>query len=80
MSAFRSMTSSRSADVVVVGGGTVGAWTAVLLADLPPGGVGKAELRGTSWTARNEGERPLATGERARVTRVDGLTLWLRAE
>ncbi|HET7665791.1 MAG TPA: FAD-binding oxidoreductase, partial [Mycobacterium sp.] len=32
-SAFRSMTSSRSADVVVVGGGTVGAWTAVLLAE-----------------------------------------------
>jgi sarcosine oxidase, subunit beta len=36
MPAFRSMTSSRSADVVVVGGGTVGAWTAVLLAE---GGV-----------------------------------------
>jgi sarcosine oxidase, subunit beta len=33
MPAFRSMTSFRSADVVVVGGGTVGAWTAVLLAD-----------------------------------------------
>jgi sarcosine oxidase subunit beta len=33
MSAFRRMTSSRSADVVVVGGGTVGAWTAVLLAE-----------------------------------------------
>ena len=33
MSAFRTMTSSRSADVVVVGGGTVGAWTAVLLAE-----------------------------------------------
>ena len=33
MPAFRSMTSFRSADVVVVGGGTVGAWTAVLLAE-----------------------------------------------
>jgi len=33
MPAFRSMTSIRSADVVVVGGGTVGAWTAVLLAE-----------------------------------------------
>ena len=33
MPAFRGMTSSRSADVVVVGGGTVGAWTAVLLAE-----------------------------------------------
>jgi sarcosine oxidase, subunit beta len=33
MSAFRGMTSLRSADVVVVGGGTVGAWTAVLLGE-----------------------------------------------
>ncbi|NVN53068.1 Sarcosine oxidase beta subunit [Mycolicibacterium hippocampi] len=33
MSAFRSMTSFRNADVVVVGGGTVGAWTAALLAE-----------------------------------------------
>lgn len=33
MSAFRGMTSLRTADVVVVGGGTVGAWTAVLLAE-----------------------------------------------
>src|SRR5262249_46631210 len=33
MSAFRSMTSSHSADVVVVGGGTVGAWAAVLPAE-----------------------------------------------
>src|SRR3954471_6159631 len=33
MSPSRTMTSSCSADVVVVGGGTVGAWTAVLLAE-----------------------------------------------
>jgi len=33
MPALHGMTSSRSADVVVVGGGTVGAWTAVLLAE-----------------------------------------------
>lgn len=33
MPAFSGMTSFRGADVVVVGGGTVGAWTAVLLAE-----------------------------------------------
>lgn len=33
MPAFQGMTSFRSADVVVVGGGTVGGWTAVLLAE-----------------------------------------------
>jgi membrane protein implicated in regulation of membrane protease activity len=48
--------------------------------DLAPGAVGKAELRGTSWTARNDGERALARGQRCRVTRVDGLTLFIRGE
>ncbi|MDT5180213.1 MAG: hypothetical protein QOJ95_4411, partial [Mycobacterium sp.] len=41
MSAFGAMTSSDCADVVVVGGGTVGAWTAVLLAE---SGVAKVIL------------------------------------
>ena len=41
MSAFSAMTRSRQADVVVVGGGTVGAWTAVLLAE---SGVGTVVL------------------------------------
>ena len=53
---------------------------AVLLDDLSPGEVGKAELRGTAWNARNEGERALRRGQRGRVTRVDGLTLWLQPE
>lgn len=39
MSAFDAMTSSDSADVVVVGGGTVGAWTAVLIAESGVGNV-----------------------------------------
>jgi sarcosine oxidase subunit beta len=39
------MTSSRSADVVVVGGGTVGAWTAVLLAESGVGNVVLLEAR-----------------------------------
>jgi inner membrane protein len=53
---------------------------AVLLDDLPPGEVGKAELRGTAWTARNGDQNALRRGQRGRVTRVDGLTLWLQAE
>lgn len=39
MPAFSGMTSSDVADVVVVGGGTVGAWTAVLLAESGVGSV-----------------------------------------
>lgn len=53
---------------------------AVLLDDLAPGGVGKAELRGSAWTARNGDARALRKGERGRVERVDGLMLWLRGE
>jgi hypothetical protein len=53
---------------------------AMPLEDLSPGSLGKVELRGTSWTARNVDERPLVKGQRSRVTRVDGLTLAIRAE
>jgi membrane protein implicated in regulation of membrane protease activity len=52
---------------------------AVVLDDLPPGAVGKAELRGTAWNARNADIRTLARGERSRVIRVEGLTLALKA-
>jgi membrane protein implicated in regulation of membrane protease activity len=47
--------------------------------DLAPGAVGKAELRGTSWTAQNADDQPLAKGQRCRVVRVEGLTLFIRA-
>src|SRR6266436_878372 len=40
---------------------------AVPLEDLAPGAVGKAELRGTAWTAKNVDARPLARGERSVV-------------
>jgi inner membrane protein len=52
---------------------------AVVLDDLDPGAVGKGELRGTTWSVRTTGARTLRRGERARVARVDGLTLWLEA-
>jgi membrane protein implicated in regulation of membrane protease activity len=53
---------------------------ASVLDDLAPDPVGKVELRGTTWNARNAAGRALRRGERARVARVDGLTLWLEAE
>jgi inner membrane protein len=53
---------------------------AVLLQDLAPGEIGKAELRGSAWNARNADARALRRGQRGMVTRVDGLTLWLQAE
>lgn len=53
---------------------------AVLTDDLAPGGVGKAELRGTSWTVRTHGPAILAAGTRCVVERVEGLTLWVKPE
>src|SRR5207247_9608637 len=53
---------------------------AVPLQDLAPGAVGKAELRGSAWTAKNVDARPLARGERSVVAQVDGLVLSLRAQ
>ena len=50
------------------------------LDELAPGAIGKAELRGTVWTALNVDEQPLAKGQRSRVVHVDGLTLHLTAE
>ena len=54
--------------------------SATCVDDVAPGALGKVELRGTAWTARNDGPAPLRRGERARVVRVEGLTLWIRAE
>ncbi len=54
--------------------------TATVTEDVPAGGIGRAELRGTTWTARGSDGLALARGTRCRVERVDGLTLWLRPE
>jgi membrane protein implicated in regulation of membrane protease activity len=54
--------------------------TAVTLEGIPLNGIGKAEMRGSSWSARNIGEKPLARGERCKVERVEGLMIFVRAE
>jgi membrane protein implicated in regulation of membrane protease activity len=45
---------------------------------IPTEGIGKVELRGAPWNAHNDGPRPIASGERCRVERVKGITLWVR--
>lgn len=47
---------------------------------IPAGGLGRAELRGSSWTARNVGTDALGPGDRCIVSAVDGLTLSIRRE
>ena len=49
-------------------------------ADIPAGGHGRAELRGSSWNVRNVATVPLSGGQRCRVVSVDGLMLDIRPE
>jgi len=63
--------SGRPVDSLVGEGG-------VVLDEVPEGGVGKVEVRGSSWNVR--ASQALKKGQRCRVERVDGLTLWVRPE
>jgi membrane protein implicated in regulation of membrane protease activity len=53
---------------------------ATTIEPLEPHAVGKVELRGTSWSARNASDAPIAAGQRCRVARVDGLMLYVKPE
>jgi len=52
--------------------------TAIAAEPIAAGDVGRAELRGTTWSARNVGAQPIAAGQRCVVDRVDGLVIGLR--
>lgn len=54
--------------------------TALALEDIRVGAIGKAELRGTAWSARNAGAVPIVKGQRLRVDRVEGLMLHVHTE
>lgn len=51
----------------------------VALEDIGVSQLGKAEMRGSPWNARNVGDQPIARGQRCRVERVEGLTLEVRS-
>lgn len=53
---------------------------ATVLDAMAPGAIGRAELRGSTWSARNVHSADLARGQRCRVERVDGLMLFLLPE
>jgi inner membrane protein len=53
---------------------------AIAAGPIAPGQHGRAELRGSSWSARNVDTNPLAAGQRCRVVAVQGLMLDLRQE
>ena len=54
--------------------------TAIPLEDIAPGSVGRAELRGTVWSARNASNLAIVRGQRCAVSRVDRLMIYLEPE
>ena len=50
------------------------------LEEIIAGGVGRLELRGTAWSARNATSAALPRGTRCRVVRVEGLMLHVEPE
>ena len=59
--------------------GVVGEF-AVAKEAIAPGHLGRVELRGATWTAKNTGDEPLRPGKRARVESMSGLTVIVRPE
>ena len=53
---------------------------AVPLEDIPAGAIGRAELRGAVWTARNHAKVALLKGQRCTVVSVDRLTIFIEPE
>ena len=53
---------------------------AIASGEIAPGQHGRAELRGSTWAARNVDTQALAVGQRCRVVAVQGLMLDLRQE
>ena len=53
---------------------------AVPVSAIEPGQHGRAELRGTVWSAHNVGDIAVSAGQRCRVVAVNGLQLDIRPE
>ena len=52
--------------------------TAIASETIAPGATGRVEMRGSGWTARNEGARPIEAGQRCDVISSEGLTVRVR--
>lgn len=71
---------------VKIRGGAVGFRASIsgdtvnIVEELAAGSESRTEFRGTKWTVRNTGSAAIAAGSRAKVVKVDGLTLHVEAE
>ena len=62
----------------LVGDGVVGEF-AIAREAIAPGDQGTVQLRGSEWTARNVGDRPIPASARSIVESVSGATVAVRA-
>lgn len=53
---------------------------AIPVTAIEPGAVAKAELRGTTWTARNRSSKVIPAGCRCKVVQIDGLVITIEPE
>jgi len=59
---------------------TIAGATVTIVTELGAGDEARAEYRGTDWTVRNTGAAAIVAGSRAKVVKVDGLTLHIESE
>ena len=59
---------------------TISGQTVKIPSDIAPGADARIDYRGTKWTARNVGGATISGGSRAKVVKVEGLTLHVEAE
>jgi membrane protein implicated in regulation of membrane protease activity len=52
----------------------------VIQQDLAAGSRGRANFRGSDWTVVNDSASTISAGTRAKITRSDGLTLYVSAD
>ncbi len=78
--ALRKPLKARFSVAPVKPGDSVVGEVAVAMGELPAGGAGQVEFRGSPWTAKNAGDVSIEKGRRCQVDRIQGLTLWVRPE
>jgi membrane protein implicated in regulation of membrane protease activity len=59
---------------------TISGDTVTIEEDLTAGSEARTEFRGTKWTVRNAGTALITAGTRAKVVKVEGLTLYVEGE
>ena len=85
LSLFFFFTFRRTLYVKIRGGGenyteTMAGVTISLDSDLAPGSEARTQYRGSGWTVRNVDSKTISGGGRAKVVKVEGITLHVVAE